>query len=241
MKYVCPSCGTLNEEGAASCMGCGMALGTDEAQRKEQIERRLRGDIPVPENPTVIRLGAVSGNDPARPEPETPPDMAAEGKATIPRRKIRRRWFLLGGITLLLIVAVAVWGAFLFRGEYHSSPERVLDGLEHAVNTQDFDLFYKLVDWPENTSKENITAPLWVETKYRADFQVIDILEGSRHKMALMFLRCSMQPDNGDLSDRPADSEYQETFVQFVKEDGEWKLSSNFGGLYFLLYDEYTG
>lgn len=236
MKYLCPSCGALNEEDAAFCTGCGMALRADAQQRRQQIERRLRGEEPPlgqpVSPPAAIRPEGMPGLE-SLPVPavgETVPDPAEEERPSAPPRRKRRRGLWIGGVAALILAAAAV-STGLAVSRYNAAPERVIEKLETAINTQDADLFWSVGDseslledyaWPER-----FLTPVWTTVPYRADIRVTDVLEGKRHNYAMVFLEWMIQEDDGEplVWDEESDA-YGWTMVEMKKRDGRWKIEN---------------
>ncbi|HIW73681.1 MAG TPA: hypothetical protein H9684_05115 [Firmicutes bacterium] len=235
MKYLCPSCGALNEEGADYCTGCGIPLKADEARLKEEIERRLRGGEPsAPETAVLRPLPFLAAPDePGRPAEGAPSAEIVLSKSPLKRK--RRWWLLFGGLAAAAVIAAAAALSFFFAdSEYTSSPEGVLKGLEKAINTQDTDLFWELVEMPYNTNKEDFYLS-WMNNNAVAEFQVLDIMEGSRSNMAFAYVNMKIQwPDyyGGVWDSREPETE---TIVFFIKKDGQWKMSYEIGGGFYAL------
>ena len=114
MKYLCPSCGALNEEGADYCTGCGIPLKADEARLKEEIERRLRGGEPsAPETAVLRPLPFLAAPDePGRPAEGAPSAEIVLSKSPLKRK--RRWWLLFGGLAAAAVIAAAAALSFFF-------------------------------------------------------------------------------------------------------------------------------
>ena len=245
VKYLCPSCGALNEEDAPFCTGCGMPLKADSRSRKEQIERRLREAGQAETGRTVFR--PIPSTEPAGfplraegPQPVLPPDgrpeaqeaeAAREGEGRISRRPLWR-WAILCAVVLaVLAAAAAAWALFYRDTGYTSSPERVLDGVEHAINTQDFQLFCDLIDLPEE-ERAALGTPSWMTAKSRTELRVVDVLEGEHHQFALVYFEGMVKQDDGGELVWDEDAVVRWS-AQMVKTDGQWKLDGDSYWLFF--------
>ncbi|HJD23467.1 MAG TPA: zinc-ribbon domain-containing protein [Firmicutes bacterium] len=239
MKYLCPSCGALNEEDAAFCTGCGMALRADAQQRRQQIERRLRGEEPPigqpvspPAAPRPEELTGFESLPAPAAEEAVPVPAEGERPSAPPLRRKRRRGLWIGGVAAL-ILAVAAVSTGLAVSRYNAAPERVIEKLEMAINTQDADLFWSVGDtesFLESYSlSDELPDPVWKTVPCHAEFRVIDVLEGKHHRYATGFVEWMVVEDDGQPLEWDENSPYYgTTALQFIRQDGRWLVDNYF-------------
>ena len=75
------------------------------------------------------------------PVPVIPPDFDGQIPGYMPMKQVRRRdrWFILIGLGLLVVIALAVGGYFYFN---RSTPEKTLDAFCSAMQGQDYQTAY---------------------------------------------------------------------------------------------------
>ena len=215
--YLCPGCGATLPPQPTACPRCGLQFGA--TARNAQIERQLHYPAVSP-SPAPVSLPA---GRPASPAAAPPPPAAAPPQNVPPeaavsadhsRRSPRVKRLVIIGICLfflLLLIAVIV-NISTGAGGYNSSPERLVDGLNKALEEGDMELLLSLISEDERSMYADGQS---ISTSFHID--VVDVLEGKNKRYALILVK----GDGGYFSG------YM-TSLAARKEDGAWYLERSY-------------
>ncbi len=234
MKYVCPSCGALNEETGLVCEACGFVLAADVLRRKQQIEQRLSGELPAGTNSATVSQSFVSRMDSpvkaAEPGEPGQSEKMLSGEVDETKHGRRRRLIIAATLLLLALLLAAFSAGAIWGGRWRSAgPERVVTRLERAVNTQDWELFQSL--FSSTSAADGRVEPSWVtEGSYRLELKVTDVILGERSEMAFVILRYRLADSKEEdwNSDAEQEASWPQDQMMLMKKDGQWKIEYSY-------------
>lgn len=223
MKFICPSCGTINSEEASHCPACGQAMTADPAALRAQVQRLLGGDtrsgVPAASQPGPT---AVPPSDPPTGEgaPEkTPvsPD-AGESQKKRPRRRRIALFALLAVLAASVILGLALPAISTGIKGDNASPEALVKAAVEAYNDRDPVRLNALLS-PENRSDDPAEEDLFRVRGSGAtiDVSVVDVFTGTHDRVAIILA------SRGEEAEMTYSRAFTDQFTAY-KSDGKWYL-----------------
>lgn len=214
MKFICPSCGTINSEEASHCPACGQAMTADPAALRTQVQRLLGGDtrsgVPAASQPGPT---AVPPSDPPTGEgaPEKTPVSPDAGESQ--KKRPRRRRIALFALLAVLAAGVILGLALLTIPGDNASPEALVKAAVEAYNDRDPVRLNALLS-PENRSDDPAAEdPFGVKgSQATIDVSVVDVLIGTHDRVAIILAS----------RDEEAETPFSSVQLTAYKSDGKW-------------------
>ncbi len=146
-------------------------------------------------------------------------------------RKHKKPILIAGAAVLLVFVLVLVFlGVRNARLGYRVSPERLVAGIQRALDNKDIDAFFEL-SLPRNFDLEEYMAGAQLPASALPDIrlEIVDVLTGKNNRYALVVVRAIPHDQNAE------NGEAVRTMLPMVKQDGRWYCDSSSG--YDLAYN----
>ena len=133
-----------------------------------------------------------------------------------------------GAVVLLLAVVLTLVGLYNARLGYRASPERLVAGMQRAINNQDMAAYLELImpqgaeveDYINNTAVYDFALP-------EMRLEIVDVLSGKNGRYAIAVVEAFELGDAEDVQS-------QQIMLSMVKQDGRWYCDTN--AMYSLLY-----
>lgn len=241
----CPQCATQYPAEQGRCPHCGLPNAPQ--SRIAQIEHLLsetsapaagpvpapRPAAPVPQPMPPAAWGPPPAGSPAGPSLQwAPAPAAAPGPpaAPSPRRSRRLRWVLGIGAAVVVLAAIVLAAALLMRttANYRSSPENLIAGLQHAIDTGDPRLFLELL-FPHDTDVDAFMSQYldfynsFFEETEGAHIEMEDVILGQNERIGLIVITITVP------SLDESEPQQQRQAIYCYKQDGQWYLDSGYG------------
>lgn len=133
-----------------------------------------------------------------------------------------------GAVVLLLAVVLTLVGLYNARLGYRASPERLVAGMQRAINNQDMAAYLELI-MPQGTEVEDYIGNTAVYDFALPEMrlEIVDVLSGKNGRYAIAVVEAFELGDAEDVQS-------QQIMLSMVKQDGRWYCDTN--AMYSLLY-----